>query len=307
MSYEPEKTASMRIGIDLGGTKIAILAMGENGETLFEERRDTPKHDYEQMIGAIAEMVGKAERETGRRGSVGIGAPGSIAPRRGTVQNANSEWLNDRPFKQDMERALKREVRLANDANCFALSEAVDGAGAGARTLFGVIIGTGCGGGVVIDGRLVNGPRNIGCEWGHNPLPWSQAVEHPGPQCWCGRRGCLETFVSGTALENDHAENGGERLTGEEIAELAAKGDERARETLKRHVSRLGRGLAMMVNIIDPDIIVLGGGLSNMAHLYEELPAAIAPYVFAEDKSVKISPPRHGDASGARGAAWLWD
>jgi fructokinase len=296
----------MRIGIDLGGTKIAVIALGNQGEVRFEQRTATPRGDYAASLAAIRDLVAAAEAATGRRGTVGIGMPGSLSPVSGRVQNANSTWLNGRPFKQDVEHVLGREVRLANDANCFALSEAIDGAAAGARSVFGVIIGTGCGGGLVFERQLIDGPRGIGGEWGHNPLPWMTADEHPGPACWCGLAGCLETFLSGPGLAADHTRHGGAALTAAEIAELAQAGNAAAEATLARHASRLARGLAGVVNIFDPEVIVLGGGLSNMPHLYERLPPLMAPYLFAEDRRVDIRPPHHGDASGVRGAAWLW-
>jgi fructokinase len=232
--------------------------------------------------------------------------PGSLSPASGLVQNANSTWLNGRPFGRDLEAHLSRPVRLANDANCFALSEAVDGAGAGARSVLGVILGTGCGGGLVYDGALIDGPRGIGGEWGHNPLPWPRGDEHPGPACWCGRTGCMETWVSGPGLEADHARATGECLAADAIAARATAGDAKARATLDRHASRLARGLATVVNVFDPEVIVLGGGLSKLTYLYSVVPPLAAPYVFSEEKAIDIRPPRWGDASGVRGAARLW-
>ncbi len=301
-----EAATSLRIGIDLGGTKIAGLALAPDGRTLAEHRVPAPRHDYEATIKAVADMVAQLEAAAGARGSVGIGMPGSLSPRSGLVQNANSTWLNGRPFQRDLEAHLARPVRLANDANCFALSEAVDGAGAGARSVFGVILGTGCGGGLVFDGTLIDGPRGIGGEWGHNPLPWPRAEEHPGPLCWCGRTGCMETWVSGPGLEADHARATGQQLSAEAIAAGAAAGEAEARATLERHASRLARGLAAVVNVFDPEVIVLGGGLSKLAHLYEVLPALIAPHILRRCAQVAIKPPRWGDAGGVRGAAWLW-
>jgi fructokinase len=298
--------ASLRIGIDLGGTKIAGVVLDAGGETLVAHRAAAPRHDYAATIRAVGDMVAHLEACAGAKGTIGIGMPGSLSPRSGLVQNANSTWLNGRPFQRDLEAHLARPVRLANDANCFALSEAVDGAGARARSVFGVILGTGCGGGLVIDGRLVDGPRGIGGEWGHNPLPWAQAGEYPGPSCWCGRRGCMEAWVSGPGLEADHVRATGEKLTAEAIAAKAATGDAAARATLDRHAGRLARGLAAVINVFDPEVIVLGGGLSKLAHLYEVLPPLIAPRVFADAPQVTIKPPRWGDAGGVRGAAWLW-
>jgi fructokinase len=297
----------MRIGIDLGGTKISAIALDKNGSTLFETRIGTPRKDYRGTITALRDLVTMIETSTGCHGSLGIGMPGSISPRTGLVQNANSTWLNNQPFHQDLREALGRDLRLANDANCFALSEAMDGAAQRARCVFGVIIGTGCGGALVLDKQLINGPRNITGEWGHVPLPWAQPSEHPGPSCWCGQKGCMETFVSGPALSNDHFQQTGELLSAVQLHERTKNNDTAALDTLSRHTSRLARGLAMIINIFDPDIIVLGGGLSKMAHLYEHLPTAIAPYLFADDKTVIVVPPKHGDASGVRGAAWLWN
>jgi fructokinase len=229
-----------------------------------------------------------------------------MAPWSGLVQNANSTWLNGRHFSRDLEARLGRAVRLANDANCFALSEAVDGAGADAPSVFGVILGTGCGGGLVFRGGLIDGPLGIGGEWGHNPLPWATPAEHPGPKCWCGRNGCMEAWVSGPGLESDHARATGESLTSEAIAARAAGGDPAAMATLDRHAGRLARGLAHVVNIFDPHVIVLGGGLSNLSHLYDALPERIGPHLFAGHPRVTVKRPRWGDASGVRGAAWLW-
>jgi fructokinase len=296
----------LQIGIDLGGTKIEGLAIGRDGQHRGQLRIATPRQDYAGTLAAIAGLVANLEGSDGPLASIGIGMPGSISPATGLVQNANSTWLNGKPFGNDLESLLGPRVRLANDANCFALSEATGGAGAGARSVFGVILGTGCGGGLVVDGKLIDGPRAIGGEWGHNPLPWSAPDECPGPQCWCGRQGCMETWVSGPALAADHARATGTVASAEEIARIAARGDPAANATLDRHASRLSRGLAMVVNIFDPDVIVLGGGLSQLPHLYEVLPALVAPHMFADDKQITIRPPRWGDASGARGAAWLW-
>ena len=297
--------ARMRIGIDLGGSKIAGIVLGKDDAILAGERRAAPQHDYAASIAAIADLVQALEQSAGGSGSVGIGMPGSIAPG-GRVQNANSTWLNGKPFAHDLAACLQIPVRLANDANCFALSEAVDGAGAGARSLFGVILGTGCGGGLVFNGTLLDGPRGTGGEWGHNPLPWATAEEHPGPLCWCGRRGCIERWVSGPALEADHRQQTGVALSAAAIAASAEAGAADARASLERHASRLARGLAHVVNIFDPEVVVLGGGLSQLSHLYASLPALMAPYILAQETSVSIKPPRWGDASGVRGAARLW-
>jgi fructokinase len=294
-----------RLGIDLGGTKIAGIVLGRGGEVLAEHRMPAPRQDYAATLAAVAEMVHRLEA-AGQAGSIGVGMPGSLSPASGLVQNANSTWLNGRPFGRDLEARLGRPVRLANDANCFALSEAVDGAGKGARSVFGIIIGTGCGGGLVFQGAVIDGPRGIGGEWGHNPLPWASLEEHPGLTCWCGRRGCMETWVSGPGLEADHARATGERLPAEEIAARAAAGDAGAQAALDRHAGRLARGIAHVVNMFDPEVIVLGGGLSKLAHLYEALPVLAGPHVFADTARIVVKPPAWGDAGGVRGAAWLW-
>ena len=299
---------SPRIGIDLGGTKIEGVVLARDGAELARKRIATPRHDYRATIEAIAGLVGVLETGAGAsQCTIGIGMPGSISPATGRVQNANSTWLNGRTFGHDLEAHVGRPVRLANDANCFAISEATDGAGAGASSVFGAIIGTGCGGGIVLGGRLLDGPRGIGGEWGHNPLPWATADEHPGPTCWCGRKGCMETWVSGTGLAADHARVTGVALDATDIAKRAATGDTATQATLQRHASRLARGLAHVVNLIDPAVIVLGGGLANVASLYATLPGLMAPWIFADNPTVDIRPPRWGDASGVRGAAWLWE
>jgi fructokinase len=297
---------SLRIGIDLGGTKIAAIALGPTDQIIAELRARAPRDDYRATIAAIRGLIADIERSAGGVGTIGLGMPGSMSPVTGLVQGANSTWLNGKPFGRDLEARLGRPVRLANDANCFALSEASDGAAAGARSVFGVIIGTGCGGGLVIDGRLLDGPNAIGGEWGHNPLPWPREDELAGPQCWCGRRGCMETWVSGPAISRDHESHTGETVSAEDIASRGDAGDPAAQATLARHASRLARGIAHVVNIVDPEVIVLGGGLSKLATLYAELPALAAPHVFAARPRIDIRPPRWGDASGVRGAARLW-
>jgi fructokinase len=296
----------LRLGIDLGGTKIAGVALGRDGVVLAQHRVPAPRFDYIATLQAIGETIAALEHGAGGRGTIGIGMPGSISPASGLVQNANSTWLNGQPFAGDLETHLGRAVRLANDANCFALSEAIDGAGTGAESVLGVILGTGCGGGLVYRGELVDGPHRIGGEWGHNPLPWATGDERPGPLCWCGRHGCMETWVSGPGLEADHARTCGQELAAEQIARRAEAGDPHARASLDRHASRLARGLAHVVNIFDPHVIVLGGGLSKLSHLYQALPGHMARYVFADRARVTVTPPRWGDASGVRGAAWLW-
>jgi fructokinase len=302
-----EHVMGMKIGIDLGGTKIEGVVLDGGGSECARRRIATPKGDYEATLAAIAGLVASLEDEAGDEATVGIGVPGSISPASGRMQNANSVWLNGRPLERDLGLRLGRPVRIANDANCFVVSEATDGAGAGAACVFGVILGTGCGGGIVVNGRLINGPRGIGGEWGHNPLPWTTTGEHPGEKCWCGRRGCMETWVAGPALAADHGRATGAALSAEEVVERAALGDADAKATLGRHADRLARGLAHVVNVIDPDVIVLGGGLSKLGHLYEVLPGLMARWVFADQASVVIRPPRWGDASGVRGAAWLWN
>lgn len=295
-----------RIGIDLGGTKIEGVMLGPGDAVLASRRVASPRGDYAATIEAVADMVAAIEAEAQVRGSVGIGAPGSISPVTGQSQGSNSTWLNGRNILTDLTQRLGRPARIANDANCFALSEACDGAGAGARSVFGIIIGTGCGGGIVFDGKLVDGPNAIGGEWGHNPLPWAQGDEHPGPACWCGRAGCLEQWVSGTGLAADHLRRTGEGTTADAISARAAAGDVTARETLARHADRLARGIAHVVNLIDPEVIVLGGGLSKLEGLYSDLPRLAAPHVFAAAPRLTIRPPRWGDASGVRGASRLW-
>ena len=296
----------MRIGIDLGGTKIEVLALGPDGAERFRRRVATPRGSYDGTIAAIVDLVARAEAAAGGPGSVGIGVPGIPSPATGLMKNANSTWLIGRPLDRDLAAALGRPVRVANDANCFALSEAVDGAGAGARVVFGVILGTGVGGGIVVDGRVLAGKNGIAGEWGHDPLPWPADDERPGPACYCGRAGCLETFLSGPGLERDHARATGSTLPPSEIVARAAQGDAAARATLARHADRLARGLASVINVLDPDVIVLGGGLSNLAHLYDEVPRRWGRYVFSDRVDTVLVPPRHGDASGVRGAAFLW-
>jgi fructokinase len=295
----------MRIGVDLGGTKIEAVAMGRGGTVLARRRVATPRDDYDATVRGVAELVGAVEAETGERGSVGVGIPGTISPATRLVKNANSVWLNGRSLAEDLARALGRPVRLANDANCFALSEAVDGAAAGARLVFGVIVGTGTGGGVVLDGSIWEGPNAIAGEWGHNPLPWPEPGEWPGPPCYCGRTGCIETFLSGPGLARDHREATGEDLDARTIAGRAP-GDARAALSLARYTLRMARALAAVINILDPDVIVLGGGMSRIESLYTIVPGTWSRWVFSDHVATRLLPPRHGDASGVRGAAWLW-
>jgi fructokinase len=298
--------STLRIGIDLGGTKIAGIVLFPDGRFSEEMRVPTPRGDYDATLDTVSRLVEALEMKAGAAAQIGVGIPGSISPSTGRVQNANSTWINGRHLDVDLPRRLNRAVRFANDANCFALSEALDGAASGRHCVFGVIVGTGCGGGLVIGGRLLEGPRGIGGEWGHNPLPWALPNELPGPRCWCGRNGCIETWVSGPGLALDHERMTGRNLTPEDIVAAAEAGDAGARATLDRHASRLARGLGHVVNMIDPDVIVLGGGLSQLPHLYAVLPDLLLPHVFADDGRVEILPPRWGDASGVRGAARLW-
>lgn len=293
----------MRIGIDLGGTKTEIIALDAAGVERHRARIPTPG-DYDGVVRAIVGLVAAAESAIGARASVGVGMPGCISPATGLVKGSNSTFLNGRPFHRDLASALGRPVRVANDANCFALSEASDGAAAGCRVVFGVILGTGCGGGVVVDGRVLEGPHGIAGEWGHTPLPWPSAAETPGPRCWCGRYGCLETWVSGTGLARDCDGPGARDASS--IEARAAAGEERARAALARHADRLARGLAVVIDLIDPEAIVLGGGLSKMEHLYEVLPRLLPAYVFSDVVRTPVLRARHGDSSGVRGAAWLW-
>jgi fructokinase len=296
----------MRIGVDLGGTKIEAAALDAEGRLLRRRRMPTPSGDYAATIAAIVDLVASLEAELGANGSIGIAMPGALSPATGLVKNANSTCLNGHRLDRDLTAALGRPVRLANDANCFALSEAVDGAAAGAATVFGVILGTGVGGGVVVSGRVLTGPNAIAGEWGHNPLPWPAGDEAPGPRCYCGRRGCIETFLSGPGLAADHRRVTGESASAEAIVAAASRGDGAAEATLARYEDRLARGLASVVNILDPEIIVLGGGLSGIARLYETVPRLWRRYVFSDTVATRLVPPRHGDSSGVRGAAWLW-
>ena len=296
----------MRVGVDLGGTKIEAAALGDDGEILIRRRVKTPREDYEASVQAIGRLVEELEAETGAQARVGVGIPGAVSPATGRIKNANSTWLNGRPLEQDLERRLGRRVRLANDANCFALSEARDGAGTGARVVFGVILGTGTGGGIAVDGRVLTGPNAVAGEWGHNPMPWPTASEWPGPRCYCGRTGCLELFLSGPGLAREHLARTGETEEAANIARGAERGNEGCRRSLETYASRLARGLAMVVNLLDPDVVVLGGGLSNVAWLYQRVPELWRDFVFSDRVDAPLVPPRHGDSSGVRGAAWLW-
>jgi len=300
----------MRIGIDLGGTKIEAIALSPAGEEITRLRVTTPR-DYTASLDAIVALVGELERAAGGAGTVGVGIPGTVVPRTGLVKNANSTWLNGRPLERDLEGRLARPVRVMNDANCFALSEATDGAAAGAQVVFGVILGTGVGGGIVVDGRCLSGANLIAGEWGHNPLPWLSPDEQPGPPCYCGKRGCVEVWLSGPGFERDHAQHAGVTLSGQEIVGAAARGDAAAAATLARYHDRLSRALASLINVLDPDVVVLGGGMSNIAGLPEAASALLPRHVFAVGASsdpvaTRVVRAAHGDSSGVRGAAWLW-
>ena len=295
--------ANTRIGVDLGGTKIEAVALSSEGAILWRERVATPKRSAETIYDAISGLVERCEATLGVTATVGIGTPGSLSPKTGLLRGSNTVVLNGQPVKQALEARLKREVRIANDANCFALSEAVDGAGTGAAIVFGVILGTGVGGGVVVNGQVVNGLHAIGGEWGHNPLPWPAADELPGTRCYCGKPGCIETWLSGPGIASHFAD--GSVATGE-IVKRAEASDATAEAYLQRVEDRLARALATIINVIDPDVIVLGGGVSNISRLYDNVPNLLPRYVFSEFVETKIAPNVHGDSSGVRGAAWLW-
>jgi fructokinase len=309
--------SALRIGIDLGGTKIEGLALADDGRELERRRIASPRGSYDATVRAIAELVAAIESavtaarldeapSARSRGTVGIGIPGAISPATGLIKNANSTWLNGRSFADDLSHAIGRPVRLANDANCFALSEATDGAAAGAAVVFGVIIGTGTGGGLVVNGQLVIGANAIGGEWGHNPLPAPTDDERPGPPCYCGRFGCIETFLSGPALARDYIALGGEDLTAGDVAERADRGDARAIACLERYERRFARAIASIINVVDPNVVVLGGGLSNLTRLYDRVPAQWGAHVFSDRIGTRLVKAKHGDSSGVRGAAWLW-
>ena len=295
----------IRIGVDFGGTKIEAAALDEAGAFRARVRAPNPG-GYDAALGTVRALVQEVEAVAGVCAYVGVAMPGSVSPRTRAIRNANSTWLNGRAFGQDLERSLGKPVRLANDANCLALSEATDGAAADHKVVFAAILGTGCGGGVVVDGRLVEGRNGVAGEWGHMPLPWVSDQEHPGPACWCGRRGCMETYVSGSGLERDHLATTGARMNAEAIIAAARAGEGAAVAALDRYVDRLARGLAVIVDVFDPDIIVLGGGMSNVDELYRRLPGAIRPNVFSDLFETPVVKAAHGDSSGVRGAAWLW-
>ena len=297
----------MRLGIDLGGSKIEIIALGDDGQALLRRRVATPQGDYPATLQAVAGLVTAAESELGRRGTLGIGIPGTESQASGLIKNANSTCLIGQPLRQDLQSLLQREVRLANDANCFALSEAIDGSGRDAEIVFGVILGTGVGGGIVVHQQVLTGANGIAGEWGHNPLPLPDTADLPLPACYCGRAGCVETYLSGPGMSADHRRHNGATLSAEQIEQRAAAGDAACEATLQRYEARLGRALAGIINVLDPQVIVLGGGLSKMQRLYRNLPERCGPHIFSDVFCNRILPPAHGDSSGVRGAAWLWN
>ncbi|MDE2441458.1 MAG: ROK family protein [Betaproteobacteria bacterium] len=297
----------MRLGIDLGGTKIEIVALADDGRELLRRRIATPQGEYLATVMAVVGLIETSEVELGQRGTVGIGIPGAESQQTGLIKNANSTCLIGQPLKRDLQALLQREVRLANDANCFALSEAIDGSGRDAEIVFGIILGTGVGGGIVAHRQVLLGANAIAGEWGHNPLPAIDVEDLPMPHCYCGRQGCIEAYLSGPALAIDHTRHTGDSLDAATIEQRSADGDSACEATLQRYEERLGRALAGVINILDPQVIVLGGGLSNMQRLYRNLPARCAPHVFSDAMYTRFLPPTHGDSSGVRGAAWLWD
>ncbi len=294
-----------RVGVDMGGTKIEAIVLNAAGEVLARERFPTPKN-YDETLIATRDLVLQVEQQAGRTGTVGIGTPGAISPATGMMKNANNTALNGKPLDKDLEVVFKRPIRIANDANCFALSEAVDGAAAGAEIVFGVIVGTGCGGGVVINQRVLRGVNAISGEWGHNPLPHPRPEELPGPKCYCGHHGCVETWISGTGLQDDYLRESGIARSGQEIAQLAEEGEEHANRVLANYEDRMARSLATMINILDPDVVVLGGGASNIDRLYHNVPALWTKYIFSDNVDTRLVKAKYGDSSGVRGAAWLW-
>jgi len=297
----------LRIGVDLGGTKIEVLAMDAGGAELVRQRSATPQGDYAATVARIADLVGEVERRLASRGSVGVASPGAVSPASGLIKNANSVCLNGKPLREDLQAALQRPVRVANDADCFALSEAADGAASGAASVFGVIVGTGTGGGIVVGGRLLAGVNAIAGEWGHNPLPWPRETERPGPDCYCGRQGCIETWLSGPALEREYHLVTGLQLTAADIARRERDAEPAAAAVLDVYCDRMARALASVINILDPECIVLGGGLGNIERLYHEVPRRWGRYVFSDRVDTRLLKPRFGDSSGVRGAARLWD
>ncbi|MBY5921217.1 fructokinase [Ferrimonas balearica] len=296
----------LRLGVDLGGTKIELIALNPQGQVRWQQRIPTPSGSYRATIEAIAGLVQRCESELGESGTVGVGIPGVVSRQTQRVKGANSVCLNGQPLEQDLGALLGRPIRTANDANCFAISEATDGAAVGYRTVFGIILGTGCGAGIAVDGRVHEGPNGIAGEWGHNPLPWMTEAEFPGPDCFCGRRGCIETFISGTNLARQYREHTGLTLAGAQILERVDAGEASAEQVFEAFLSQLTRALAHVINLLDPDCIVLGGGLSNVERLYELLPKRLPGYTVGGECATPILKHHHGDASGVRGAAWLW-
>jgi len=297
----------MRIGIDMGGSKIELIALDNQGNERIRMRRATPSGDYEASIALIVEMVLKTEKKLQATATIGIGTPGAISLSTGRMKNCNSTCLNGMPLQQDLEHALQRKIRLTNDANCFALSETMHGAAKDAQVVFGVILGTGVGGGLVINGKIIDGANHIAGEWGHNPLPLCTAKDFPGPACYCGRSGCIESWLSGPALKASHQRDTGCTLNAEAIADAALSGDKDCQQTLESYYRRVAIALASVINIIDPDVIVLGGGISNIKTLYKRVPELWQSYIFSDEIRTKLLPPVHGDSSGVFGAAWLWE
>jgi len=297
----------IRLGIDLGGTKIEVIALDRNGKEVLRHRVQTPQGDYQTILRTIAELVQQTETELGEQGTIGIGMPGAISRATGLLKNSNSVCLNGQPILQDVQTLLGRPVCISNDANCFALSESRDGAASGASVVFGVIVGTGTGAGVVVNGRILTGQNAIAGEWGHNPLPWPRDEERPGPDCYCGRCGCIETFLSGPGMSRDHEIVTGEKSEPESIVERASQGDVLAEATLQRYEDRMARSLAHVINILDPEVVVLGGGMSNIARLYQNVSRRWGEYVFSDRVDTRLVAPKHKDSSGVRGAAWLWE
>ena len=297
----------IRIGIDLGGTKIEGIALSETGEELFRNRVATPQGDYRATLQTVSDLVAQVEKAVGEKGSIGVCTPGALSPASGLMRNSNSVCMNGKPVLSDLQQQLQRDIRIANDANCFSLSEATDGAAGDAAVVFGVIVGTGTGAGVVIDKRVLLGPNAIAGEWGHNPLPWPEDSELPGPECYCGKHGCIETWLSGPGMVRDHELHNNVFLDAETIDNKARFGDEEADETLERYENRMARSLAHVINILDPDVIVLGGGMGNIKRLYKNVPMIWGDYIFSDVVNTKLVSPVHGDSSGVRGAAWLWN
>ena len=297
----------MLIGIDLGGTKIEGIALSDEGEELLRKRVPTPAGDYRATLQQISSLVDEIETRLGQRGSVGIGTPGAISPASGLLKNSNSVCMNGKPVLDDLASLLDRDIRMANDANCFALSEATDGAAAGAEVVFGVIVGTGTGAGVAVSGHVLTGSNAIAGEWGHNPLPWPADDERPGPVCYCGKQGCIETWLSGPGMSRDYLELSAQTLEAKQIVKLAMQGDQQAEHCLQRYEDRMARSLAHVINILDPDVIVLGGGMGNIDRLYHNVPETWLRYVFSDRVDTKLLAPKYGDSSGVRGAAWLWN